>query len=166
MSIYTKQGDQGFTKDDQGQKVSKADPVIEVYGVLDELNVYLGFAREALRNLDNATIMAQQLEQMQRQLLSFNQKISTLTPLQEAIVDLEDNIDVMEKALPALHDFILPGGSEVAVRLHLARVTCRRAERLLVRYLAVSGFPAEIITYLNRVGDWLYVAARFIMIND
>jgi cob(I)alamin adenosyltransferase len=91
---------------------------------------------------------------------------ATLPLLDESIVSrLEMQIDTAETDLPPLRNFILPGGTEAAARLHLARAVCRRAERLLVDFAMDRPVPAVVLTYLNRLSDWLFVQARWANLN-
>ena len=166
MKIYTKTGDDGATGLFGGKRVRKDDPRIECIGAIDELNAALGLATAAG---DNSSIIAK-LEKVQNELFTVGSQIATppgsnlpsnLTPLeQSSIARLESEIDAADAELPPLRQFILPGGSELAARLHLARAVCRRAERLLVGFANSQPLPPEIIIYLNRLSDWLFVQAR------
>src|SRR5439155_18045943 len=90
-------------------------------------------------------------------------KTASLPPLDETMISrLEMQIDAAEAELTPLRQFILPGGSEAAARLHLARTICRRAERLLVAFSLDRPVPAIMLTYLNRLSDWLFVQARWV----
>jgi cob(I)alamin adenosyltransferase len=165
MKIYTKTGDDGTTGLIGGQRVRKSDRRIECYGTVDEVNASLGWASVVA---DGDLLAA--LRQVQNDLFVIGSHLATpeegdwqtsLPPLEDSIVHrLEMQIDSAETALPPLRQFILPGGSELAARLHIARTVCRRAERLLVDFAMDRPVPAIILTYLNRLSDWLFVQAR------
>jgi cob(I)alamin adenosyltransferase len=162
MKIYTKTGDDGTTGLFGGHRVSKADPRIECCGVIDELNACIGLAA--------ACTSSPQLRDIQNELFVIGSHLATpagspsagqLPPMSERmIIRLEHEIDTAETELPPLRQFILPGGSELGARLHLARAVCRRAERLLVALLVQGPTFPIILTYVNRLSDWLFVMAR------
>lgn len=171
--VYTRTGDQGTTGLAGGQRLSKGHPRIEAYGTVDELNAFLGFARESLRNRKEPELkeLYGQILVIQNELFDLGAELAVLpedrrpgTPLigDSASTRLEQEMDAMNETLSPLTSFILPGGGEVATRLHLARTVCRRAERALVR-LKESGEEVrpQALRYLNRLSDWLFVAARF-----
>jgi len=172
--VYTRAGDAGDTRLVGGQKVPKDDPRVEAYGTVDELNSLLGAARaegrrspapEAQRDALDA-----QLAIIQSELFDLGTILATppadrwdgMTAIQaEDISRLEAELDTMNDAVPPLEEFILPGGGPCSSLLHLARTVCRRAER---RALAVSvgdEAAATALAYLNRLSDWLFVAARW-----
>jgi cob(I)alamin adenosyltransferase len=165
MKIYTKSGDDGTTGLIGGDRVRKCDPRIECYGTVDELNAHLGLASVVA---GGDLLLA--LGQVQNDLFVIGSHLATngedkwqssLPPLDDAMVHrLEMQIDAAEAGLPPLREFILPGGSELAARLHVSRTVCRRAERLLVDFALDRPVPAMILTYLNRLSDWLFVLAR------
>ena len=166
MKIYTKTGDAGETSLFGGPRVRKDDVRIEAYGTVDELNAALGLARcEPLP----ATI-DQCLLRVQSELFSVGAELATPEPQKHGtalvgeahIAALERAIDVLDAHLPPLRQFILPGGSRGAAALHLARGICRRAERRVVTLAHEPGanVSERIIRYLNRLGDYLFVAAR------
>jgi len=165
MKIYTKTGDDGTTGLVGGSRVSKADPLIECYGTVDELNATIGLAA-----VNAPPALLAELRQVQADLFVIGSHLATptasphrasLPKLDGAIVErLEQAIDATTAHLPALSHFILPGGSEVAARLHLARTVCRRAERLVVALPEAGVELPLIVRYLNRLSDWLFVEAR------
>jgi cob(I)alamin adenosyltransferase len=167
MKIYTKTGDDGSTGLIGGERVRKSDRRIDCVGSVDELNASLGWASVAAADELRGTIRS-----IQNDLFVIGSHLAVpehtaapksewLPPLDEAMVTrLEMQIDAAEQALPALRNFILPGGTEPAARLHLARTVCRRAERLLVSFSLDRPVPAIVLTYLNRLSDWLFVHAR------
>ncbi len=167
MKIYTKTGDDGSTGLFGGGRVSKGDPRIDCYGNVDELNAALGLARVATAN-DRG--ISEALARVQGELFAVGSHLATpedsphtrsLPALDEAMIGrLEMEIDGAEAELAPLRNFILPGGCELAARLHLARTICRRAERGLVDFAHDRPVARAIITYMNRLSDWLFVMAR------
>jgi cob(I)alamin adenosyltransferase len=167
MKIYTKTGDEGETGLFAGARVRKDDARIEAYGTVDELNAALGLARcEALPQAVEET-----LQRVQSELFSVGAELATPEPEKHGtalvgdghILLLEAAIDAMDKDLPPLKHFILPAGLRGACLLHVARGVCRRAERRVVTLANASTTEVSprIIRYLNRLGDYLFVAARF-----
>ncbi len=165
MKIYTKTGDDGTTGLIGGDRVRKYDPRIECYGTIDELNAGLGWAAVVA----DAKLVPM-LRDVQNDLFVIGSHLATpaesphavsLPALDDGMIHrLEMQIDSAETGLPMLREFILPGGSEIAARLHVARTVCRRAERLLVHFAMDRPVPAMILTYVNRLSDWLFVQAR------
>ena len=161
MKIYTRTGDTGKTSLFGGRRVEKDDARIEAYGTVDELNSVIGVVRAAW---PESPIDAQ-LQGVQNDLFEVgaqlaapgNERFRGVDPARVAA--LESAIDAMESELEPLTNFILPGGSVAAAHLHVARTVCRRAER---RVVTLGGEGAEqTIVYLNRLSDYLFVAARF-----
>lgn len=169
MKIYTKTGDKGETSLVTGNRVKKNHPRIEAYGTLDELNSFLG----AVATADKKSINSEQYEfirRIQNQLFNVGSQLAcddvkiaaTLPNLNpQFISEIEHQIDSMTKTLPPLKNFILPGGSELAVFSHLARTVSRRAERLCVELSELITVKEEYIIFLNRLSDYLFVLARF-----
>jgi cob(I)alamin adenosyltransferase len=165
MKIYTKTGDDGTTGLIGGSRVLKSDSRIDCYGAVDELNALIGLAAVAA-----GPDLLEQLRQVQSELFVIGSHLATpegsrhaaaLPPLpEESIRRLETEIDACEAALPPLRNFILPGGSELAARFHMARTVCRRAERVVVGFASGHPLGGRIIEYLNRLSDWLFVQAR------
>jgi cob(I)alamin adenosyltransferase len=167
MKIYTKTGDDGSTGLLGGQRVSKSDPRIDCFGAIDELNATLGWCGVVAPSDQK---LPTQLAAVQSDLFTLGSHLAVaeasgadknLPPLDESIVArLEMEIDAANGQLPELRNFILPGGGELAARLHLARTVCRRAERRLVNFSHDRPIPPITLTYLNRLSDWLFVQAR------
>jgi len=165
MSIVTKTGDKGTTGLMYNRRVSKCHPRVEAYGAVDELNAAIGLAASVIDGE-----LQSWLRQIQHELFNIGSHLATaaespsaakLPALDEAMIGrLEMQIDSAEGELPALKQFILPGGSESACRLHLARTICRRAERRIVSFSMDRPVQQVILTYLNRLSDWLFVMAR------
>jgi cob(I)alamin adenosyltransferase len=167
MKIYTKTGDAGETGLFGGPRVRKDDARIEACGSVDELNAALGLARcQALPAPIDAV-----LERVQSELFCVGAELATPHPQSRGtalvslahVAELERAIDGLEAGLAPLTQFILPGGHATAAWLHLARSICRRAERRVVTLAAnpAADVSPQIVRYLNRLGDYLFVAARF-----
>lgn len=161
MRVYTRTGDGGETGLVGGSRVSKACSTIGVVGDLDELNSCLGLARAA--GLEGS--MDKTLARAQNRIFDIGAEVANPVAsggvsLEAEIRALESEMDAMTADLPALRKFILPGGTEQAARLHVARSTCRRAERSLVAEASQRSIRPELIQYVNRLSDWLFVAAR------
>ena len=162
MKIYTKTGDAGKTGLLGNQRVLKSDKRVQAYGALDELNATLGWAF-CQTSEDQAQVHAIQGElfQLGAELATpeKSQPMVSLVTL-SSIERLEAEMDQMDEKLPELKRFILPGGGEKAARIHLARTICRRAERAAVELNEHSRVRREVLIYLNRLSDWLFLAAR------
>ncbi len=167
MKIYTRTGDQGDTGLIGGGRVRKSIPRVAAYGTVDELNATLGLALAEL----NENPHAQALVRIQNALFSLGAELATVAPRagsehRIALLDatetswLEAEIDRLTDGLPPLKHFILPGGTRAAASLHLARTVCRRAERTIVTLAATEPVRGEILAYVNRLSDYLFVLAR------
>jgi cob(I)alamin adenosyltransferase len=163
MKIYTRTGDAGETSLFGGARVRKDDARIEAYGTVDELNSFLGVARASWPSspLDG------QFHAIQSDLFDIGAHLASpgtsrfAGPEATRIAALEQSIDAMEADLAPLRTFILPGGCPAAAHLHVARTVCRRAERLVVALRDEDPATLASIRYLNRLSDFLFVAARF-----
>jgi cob(I)alamin adenosyltransferase len=166
VKIYTRTGDGGETGLFDGARVSKADPRVEAYGEVDELNAWLGVARASGADTD----LAGMLEQVQRDLFAIGARLAdpshriagrvTKAAVEPGDVErLERWIDRLEEELPPLRRFILAGGSPAGAALHLARTVCRRAERRIVA-LGPDAVESPVLAYINRLSDLLFVVAR------
>jgi len=168
VKIYTRTGDAGETALFDGTRVSKSDPRVAAYGEIDELNAWLGFARASLD--PGQPQIAGMVEQIQRDLFALGarladpahkiaERVTKVNVTSDEIVRLEGWIDDLETQLPPLRRFILAGGSPAGATFHLARTVCRRAERAIVG-LGDSAVDAEVVVYVNRLSDLLFVLAR------
>ena len=166
MKIYTKSGDAGETSLFDNSRVSKADPRVEAYGEVDELNACLGAARAEGVDRD----LADAIEAIQQELFALGATLadpaSRIAPRvtkasvgDDEVSRLEKTIDRLDAELPPLKRFILPGGSRAGAMLHLARTICRRAERRVVA-LGADAVDSHVVVYLNRLSDLLFVMAR------
>jgi cob(I)alamin adenosyltransferase len=168
--IYTRTGDAGETALGDGTRVRKDALRVEAYGTVDELNSTLGVARlhaAGGTDLDLAAIQ-NDLFDLGADLCRPEAPVEGARPplrMTDAQVErLERGIDAMTAVLEPLRSFVLPGGSALAAHLHLGRTVARRAERLAVALAAIEPVNGAAIRYLNRLSDWLFVAAR--MAND
>lgn len=169
MKIYTKTGDDGETSLFAGGRVRKSDPRVAAYGDVDELNAMLGVVT---RHLSSWPAQREEVEGVQRVLFGIGGELATPSEAGRAklrgLVGAEDaealerSIDAMEEDLPELKAFILPGGGAAGSTLHVARTVCRRAERSVDGLGADAGIRPEILRYLNRLSDWLFVLARYV----
>ena len=163
MKIYTKLGDAGLTSLISGKRISKAELRIEAYGTVDELNSYVGLVRDQQINI----LRKDTLKGVQDILFTIGSNLATdvisnKIPLfsENDIEILEQEIDKMTNELPELKHFILPGGHQSVSFCHIARTVCRRAERLVVNLSENEAIDANIIKYLNRMSDYLFVLSR------
>jgi len=169
QKIYTKTGDKGTTSLIGGTKVPKNNLRIEAYGTIDELNSWIGFLNDAIKDFSANHI----LKEIQDRLFTIGSSLACdpkketklLIPdlHEEDITALEKEIDTMNETLPIMKHFILPGGHTSVSIAHISRCVCRRAERLCVD-LKTHDEPVEdlIIKYLNRLSDYLFVLARYV----
>lgn len=181
MSIYTRTGDTGSTSLFGGKRVLKCEELVDVYGSIDELNSWIGMIASTLQTVD----VQEFLYIIQSDLFTIGSVLAgwngSLDLIEERTKAMEARIDVMEKELPKLTNFILPGGSLLGARTHIARSICRRVERQIVALFKMPNLPAGkagasppaggqmlnknqdlIIQYFNRLSDLLFMLARFI----
>jgi cob(I)alamin adenosyltransferase len=165
MKIYTKTGDRGETSLFGGERVPKYHYRIEAYGTVDELNSTIGLIRD--QAIDEATFNI--LLEVQDRLFTLgsnlatdpsNKKVKTPQLNKSDIELLEKEIDKMNEILPEMRSFVLPGGHPTVSYCHIARCVCRRAERLVVFLSEKEPINEDIIIYLNRLSDYLFVLSR------
>ena len=165
MKIYTRSGDEGETGLLGGSRIRKSSLRVNCYGNSDELNSVLGWCAAS------DSPLAEQIKREQSHLFTLGSYLASppdsdtkhLPKFEESwILVLEEEIDSFEKDLPELKNFILPGGSEAAARVHVARTICRRAERALDELAVKEKLPEIFLRYLNRLSDWLFVVARYL----
>jgi len=165
--VYTRGGDAGQTSLVGGQRLPKNNPRIEAYGTIDELNSFIGLARDSA-NRDGLEELAAILLRVQHELFNAGSILATLPedvhPKQARITgaeaeQLEREIDSMNQTLAPLRSFVLPGGCRINAELHVCRTVCRRAERICVA-LGDQADP-DIVKYLNRLSDALFVWSRW-----
>ncbi|PHR74671.1 MAG: ATP:cob(I)alamin adenosyltransferase [Lutibacter sp.] len=172
MKIYTKTGDKGTTGLYGGTRVPKYHLRIEAYGTVDELNSYIGLIKD--QKIDD--ISSKSLLRIQNELFTLGSMLATPTEkevlnsgkerlnipkiTEESIQNLEAEIDTMNEDLPSMTHFVLPGGHTTVSYCHIARCVCRRAERISVQLNDEVSIKPEILSYLNRLSDYLFVLAR------
>ena len=167
--VYTRSGDAGQTSLGTGERVSKASPRVCAYGEVDETNAAIGLAR-VVAPADFSDAL---LSEIQHDLFTIGGALATPAPerLKEGqrtkvvmdharIEALEGAIDAVETELVPLKAFVLPGGTPKAAALHFARTVCRRAERAVVHLARQEPVASEVLVYLNRLSDLLFVLAR------
>jgi cob(I)alamin adenosyltransferase len=167
MKIYTKTGDTGQTSLLGGKRVSKADLRIDAYGTVDELNSFIGLLKDQEINKKREEL----LKEVQDRLFTIGATLAT-EPGKENVKKpdlhekdlslLEKEIDEMERQLPPLKHFILPGGHQTVSFCHIARTVCRRTERCVIDLMETEHVDEIIVKYLNRLSDYLFVLGRLI----
>lgn len=172
MKIYTRTGDDGTTGLIGGSRVKKHNIRLESYGTIDELNSYIG----VIRSMQTDQHADQILEVIQNKLfviganLATDESISLVKkqlPCKKADIELlEKEMDRMNNDLPELRNFILPGGSQAASFCHVARTVCRRAERKIVELAENAEVDANLIKFVNRLSDYLFVLSRKINLDQ
>ena len=169
MKIYTRTGDSGQTSLVGGKRVSKTHPRLEAYGTVDELSSHLGLLASQLTDHHHRqTILA-----IQQTLFSLSAILATEPeskwqpePLPPSHTDkLDAEIDHLQQQLPALHSFIIPGGSQAACQAHVCRTVCRRAERCILALTEEIEVSADVLRYVNRLSDYLFVLARHLNVS-
>lgn len=165
--MYTRRGDKGETSLYGEGRVPKDSPRVEAYGTIDELNSCIGVALGECSHKE----ISDPLKRVQRELFTAGADLATelgtkgtrLVPRikKEDTERLEKMVDDLQRVLPRLTSFILPGGSELSSRLHLARAVCRRAERRVITLARSEKVNPELVPYLNRLSTYLFNAARY-----
>ncbi len=169
MKIYTRTGDSGQTSLVGGKRVSKTHPRLEAYGTVDELSSHLGLLSSQLTDHHHR----QTILTIQQTLFSLSAILATepeskwqpesLSPSHTE--KLEAEIDHLQQQLPALHSFIIPGGSQAACQAHVCRTVCRRAERCILALTEEIEVSADVLRYVNRLSDYLFVLARHLNVS-
>lgn len=171
MKIYTKTGDDGTTGLIGGTRVAKHSPRIECYGTIDELNAFLGLLRDELDHDYNQKVIKIQkdlfymgaelaTDPKKATLKNNKDRLGVYKISQHDVSFLEQEIDQMDKDLSPMTHFIIPGGHRTVSLCHIARCICRRAERLTSLLISDSNQYDVILSYLNRLSDYLFVLAR------
>lgn len=170
MKIYTKTGDKGETSLIGGVRVSKDHPRIEAYGTVDELNSHIGYLVLAVKDENDIKL----LRAIQDRLFTIGSLLASAPESKmivpdlklEDITDLELRMDELNEGLPELKNFILPGGTKDAAMCHIARCVCRRTERLIIQVMEQEAIDEQIIPYINRLSDYLFVLSRKIVVDE
>jgi len=170
--VYTRTGDEGKTMLVGGQQLFKDDLRICSYGEIDELNSYIGASRESIKQLEiNNTRVLNDLKRIQNELFNIGNMLATTSdditdqmPRVEAsdIKILEADIDFYNQKLSTLNSFVLPGGSMQNTWLHISRTSCRRCERTVVKLYKKQDINLDVVKYLNRLSDFLFVLSRWV----
>ena len=168
--IYTRAGDKGKTGLLSGERIDKDDPRVEAYGTVDELGTHLGVAK-----VHASERIANYIHEIQQKLFLINAELATNTeslheddPLRnlqrvrpEDVQRLEQIADELSEELPLLTNFVIPGGTKSAAFIHVCRTVCRRAERRIVYYANEGPVNEELVKYINRLSDLLFVMSRY-----
>lgn len=173
FKIYTKTGDKGETSLYGGTRVSKAAARVESYGTLDELNAFIGLAKAEISDekvlnqlqkiqFDLFTVGSEAATPTDKLLLANGKNRLDLMISEKEITELELWMDDFDAELEPLRFFILPSGGKAAATLHVCRTVCRRAERAMVFLNETEEVRPELIKYLNRLSDYLFILARYI----
>jgi cob(I)alamin adenosyltransferase len=168
--IYTRAGDKGETGLLSGERIDKSDPRVEAYGTVDELGATLGIAK-----VHSSERIANYIHGIQQKLFLINAELATnpdsldakdpLRSMKKINADdvgfLERIADELSEELPLLTNFVIPGGTKAAAFLHVSRTVCRRAERRIVQFARKDVVNDELIRYINRLSDLLFVMSRY-----
>ena len=166
-NLYTRTGDDGTTSLVDGTRIAKDSVRLEAYGTLDEFSSFLGVV---LSHKDCPEELKGQMLEVQSLLFDFGAYLATpaaegepkVSGVDEDLSKLESWIDALDEQTPKIQKFVLPGGSELAAHCHVARTVCRRAERRILTLSATEYVDPQLLSYINRLSDYLFIAARFI----
>jgi len=173
--IYTRAGDKGKTGLLSGERIDKDDPRVESYGTVDELGSFLGVAK-----VHASERITRYIDDIQQKLFLINAELATNTesledddPLRtlervtaEDVTHLEEIADELSEELPLITNFVIPGGTKASAFLHVCRTVCRRAERRIVYFANSHYVKGELIRYINRLSDLLFVMSRYENIEE
>ncbi|CCG53250.1 Protein of unknown function [Flavobacterium indicum GPTSA100-9 = DSM 17447] len=172
MKVYTKTGDKGTTSLFGGTRVPKHHVRIESYGTVDELNSYIGLIRDQDINPEYKAILIEIQDRLftvgaimatppEKEVLKNGQPRLNINRISNQDIELlETQIDSMDAELPPMTHFVLPGGHTTVSYCHVTRCVCRRAERLATHLNEIEPIDEQVLTYLNRLSDYLFVLAR------
>lgn len=164
MPIYTRTGDRGTTALFGGKRVSKSDLQVEAYGSVDELSSQLGLTISKLKAKSEKLFLINIQKDLYKIMAFLSGAKVDLSYLDHRVADFEKEIDKIDKKLPKLTRFILPGGTEISSLFHICRTSCRRSERNVIRFSEATSKPAHqqtlVIKYLNRLSDLFFTLAR------
>lgn len=166
-ALYTRTGDQGTTSLVGGERVKKNSVRLEAYGTIDELSSSLGTIAADAACVEEVKGVVTEVQNELFNIGSYlatdsgnSQKCDSLTNVK--IENLEKAIDALDEQTPKIHAFILPGGSKISADTHMARTICRRAERRILDLADQSYVDPSVIEYINRLSDYLFIAARYL----
>jgi cob(I)alamin adenosyltransferase len=163
MPIYTRTGDAGMTGLSGGKRISKADCQIETYGSIDELTSYIGLVAVKLKDKKDSDLLVGIQKNLYKIMGFLSGAKINLIELEKKVTEFEKTIDIIEKKLPKLTKFIIPGGNEISSLFQILRVLCRKAERRNIDYFnkhKITNDQLRIIKYLNRLSDLFFDLAR------
>lgn len=167
--IYTRSGDKGTTKLADGSDLLKCHERIEAYGTVDELNSFVARLRDSIADTQELIQMDAQLIKIQNELFDIGGELASPAELvaklrcvvsEKSTTRLEAEIDAMNDSLAPLKNFVLPGGHPANTAAHICRTVCRRAERRVLALSRTEDIRPQLLRYLNRLSDWLFVASR------
>ena len=166
--IYTRKGDKGMTGLFSGERIEKTNSRVEAYGTIDELNTFLGVARSfASETIQEIILEVQQkLFYIMSELATTNKEKVIRSTTAEDVKGLERVMDRLSEEMPPSKHFVIPGGTKAAAFLHTARTICRRAERQLIRFSINNEVNSDLLKYINRLSDFIFVLARYANIVD
>lgn len=166
--LYTRTGDSGTTSLVGGERVKKISARLEAYGTIDELSSFIGMITSAPGCVED---VKKQLMAVQNELFNIGCYLATAVregekPCcaslnDEKVLEIEGWVDVLDEQTPKIRAFVLPGGCQLAAAAHVARTVCRRAERRILRLAEEEYVDPTVITYVNRLSDYLFIAARY-----
>ena len=170
MKIYTLTGDDGTTSLSGGRRVPKHSIRVEAYGSIDELIAWLGLLRDHKENIKRKELLIYIQSQLMKCAAALaydsnNNNSKKILPDPDCISTIEKEIDLMERTLPPLKNFILPGGNKLVSYCHIARCVCRRAERAVLSLNETEESPEIVNKFLNRLSDFLFVLSRKISLE-
>lgn len=168
MKIYTRNGDKGQTRIIGKQILYKNDPRVAAYGEVDELNSWVGYTKSLINS--HTQVLSNELEEIQQLLFDCGHDLATPADderhsfkfkQEQPTVWLEEKIDNYTQVVPAVKKFILPGGTQLASALHVARTITRRAERQIVQLMREKQINQDVLIFINRLSDYFFAAARY-----
>ncbi len=167
MKVYTKSGDSGTTALIGGQRVDKDDIRVEAYGTVDELSAFIALLGDKIKEREQISQYAQQLYSINSMLMNLEAHLAAGSPNEnlpevstKSIEELERSIDKMQSLVPQITKFTIPGGDQVVSLCHVCRTICRRAERRSISVARQGQLDDNVIGYLNRLSDYLYLLGR------
>ena len=171
--VYTKTGDKGMTSLIGGKRVLKSNKRVSAYGQIDELNVAVGSCLVEIKKVNNMEFLdlKKALIKIQNELFNLGNMLAMDTESEmkgmpqidmSYVNELENNINFYNKPLSELNSFVLPGGNELSIRLHLVRVKCRKVERFIVKIIDEELIDIVVLKYLNRLSDLFFVLSRYV----
>lgn len=171
--IYTRTGDSGTTSLVGGTRVDKDDSRVEAYGTVDELGSHVGLLAEMVRSWNDGIyaelkVVQNHLFELQTLLATEDANLYARLPQlpEDAVLQLEQQIDRLQAAVPKLHNFVIQGGTLAAAQCHVCRTVCRRAERRVVSLSHAASVDPQLQRYLNRLSDYLFALGRFAVVRE